>query len=252
MTYLSFLIYFVITPAIIFAWVFRHHLTKRRWQELGVMSLVAVIWTTPWDNYLVATNVWWYDEARVLGIVLGYVPLEEYAFFVLQTVMTGLLFTGLMAHYPPQRPFTPLPPHWGLVPVVGIALVVLLALLQQDRQWNYFILQVGWLALPPLAIQYLWGLDLLLHYWRVWLPGVTIPTIWLASMDAIAIHIGVWTIDPAQTIPLKIGGILPFEEALFFLITNLLIVQGLILIIVPESWARLRQLQARWLSMSEG
>jgi hypothetical protein len=67
--------------------------------------------------------------------------------------------------------------------------------------------------------------------------------VWLASMDAIAIHIGVWTIDPAQTIPLKIGGALPFEEALFFLITNLLIVQGLILIIVPESWERLYKLQ---------
>ena len=36
---------------------------------LIVLVLIAVIYTTPWDNYLVATEVWWYDPASVTGQV---------------------------------------------------------------------------------------------------------------------------------------------------------------------------------------
>jgi len=32
---------------------------------------LALIYTTPWDNYLVATGVWWYDPALVTGLTLG-------------------------------------------------------------------------------------------------------------------------------------------------------------------------------------
>ncbi len=58
--------------------------------------LVALAYTTPWDNYLVATGVWYYDPARVWNIVLGYVPLEEYLFFVLQVTLTGLITLWLI------------------------------------------------------------------------------------------------------------------------------------------------------------
>jgi len=52
--------------------------------------IVAILYTTPWDNYLVATGVWWYNPRLVTGVVLGWVPIEEYTFFILQTIMTGL------------------------------------------------------------------------------------------------------------------------------------------------------------------
>ena len=52
--------------------------------------MVAVLYTTPWDNYLVATGVWWYDPHLVAGLVLGWVPIEEYTFFILQTLAMGL------------------------------------------------------------------------------------------------------------------------------------------------------------------
>ena len=36
--------------------------------------MIAVVYTTHWDNYLVATRVWWYDPALVSGIgVINYV-----------------------------------------------------------------------------------------------------------------------------------------------------------------------------------
>ena len=66
---------------------------------LGLI-LVAVTYTTPWDNYLVATGVWWYDENLVTGVTFGYVPIKEYTFFVVQTVLTGMWMIWLL-----QRPF---------------------------------------------------------------------------------------------------------------------------------------------------
>src|SRR5512139_63361 len=60
------------------------------WAAIALHAVVAVIYTTPWDNYLVATGVWYYDPALVTGILLGWVPIEEYTFFVVQSILAGL------------------------------------------------------------------------------------------------------------------------------------------------------------------
>ncbi len=109
MTYFGFLLLFLIIPLILCG-----GLTLRDWRRgvtlpdelqntsawLTVLAhvAVAVIYTTPWDNYLVATAVWWYDPALVTGITLGWVPLEEYTFFVLQTLLLGLWLLYLAHH----------------------------------------------------------------------------------------------------------------------------------------------------------
>lgn len=65
----------------------------------------------------------------------------------------------------------------------------------------------------------------------------------------LAIYDGIWTIDPAQTINWYLGGILPFEEFLFFLITNVLVTFGMTLFLAAESQERLAQLKTavtRW------
>jgi lycopene cyclase domain len=56
---------------------------------IPIVCLIAFTYTTPWDNYLVAQEVWWYGANRVVGTI-GYVPVEEYMFFVLQPILTGL------------------------------------------------------------------------------------------------------------------------------------------------------------------
>lgn len=62
---------------------------------LGV-SLLALVYTAPWDNLLVINGVWSYGPHQVLGVILGHVPLEEYGFYVLQVIMTGTLTTLLL------------------------------------------------------------------------------------------------------------------------------------------------------------
>jgi putative membrane protein len=51
--------------------------------------------------------------------------------------------------------------------------------------------------------------------------------------DALAIHLGIWSISPRYTLGVALGP-LPLEEAVFFLLTNLLVVQGLALLVPPE------------------
>lgn len=242
MTYLNFLIFFVIIPLMLLTALLRRYLTREWWGYIGVMCVIAVVWTTPWDNYLVANNIWGYDDDRVIGTI-GYVPIEEYSFFVLQTMLTSVLLAGIRQWVKPtDRPFKPLPWYAGLIIVLPLLLIVLGMISTGDLQYHYLVLELGWLALPPFAIQYLWGLDILRHYWRVWLLGVLIPTVWLCAVDGIAIDAGTWRFDPAQITGIKIG-VLPLEEAVFFTLTNLLIVQGMILFTAPESWEKLQKLR---------
>src|SRR5215208_4765923 len=101
MTYFGFLLRFLVIPILIFLaityWDNKnnkqiHGFRSGRavWAAIGIHVLLAVIYTTPWDNYLVATGVWYYNPELVTGMVIGYVPIEEYTFFVLETILAGL------------------------------------------------------------------------------------------------------------------------------------------------------------------
>src|SRR3990172_9405035 len=101
MTYFGFLLRFLFTPILVFLaitlWDNRNNQQivgfrngRAVWIAIGIHILLAVLYTTPWDNYLVATGVWYYNPDLVTGIVIGYVPIEEYTFFVLETFLPGL------------------------------------------------------------------------------------------------------------------------------------------------------------------
>ena len=85
-------------------------------------------------------------------------------------------------------------------------------------------------AIPPLALQFLYGADRLWVHRRSALLAALPPTLYLAAADALAIGEGIWTINPTYSLGLNLGGVLPIEEFLFFLLTNCLIAFPLILI----------------------
>jgi lycopene cyclase domain-containing protein len=90
MSYTQFLVLFVCIPLSFLAWRLRRRLRRVDLTMLVGLAAIAVVYTTPWDNYLVATGVWYYDPRLVLNWTIGYVPIEEYAFFILQAFLTGL------------------------------------------------------------------------------------------------------------------------------------------------------------------
>lgn len=98
MSYLLFLVVFVCIPLSLLAWRLRRLWRNELTMLLG-LAVIAVIYTTPWDNYLVATGVWYYDPQLVLNQTIGYVPVEEYAFFILQAFLTGLFGVWLSRRF---------------------------------------------------------------------------------------------------------------------------------------------------------
>ena len=228
MTYLQFLVVFQLVPLAILAVPVARALRQRPSNGAGLAALVvaAYVWTTPWDNYLVATGVWEYGPQRVIG-TLWYVPVEEYAFFGLQTLLVGgvvllaLRRTGELAPSPPTA-------RARLTTVMGwLAVAAAAAALTLVEPLRYLGLIVSWLAVPMAAQWWYGGRWLAQRLRAVWVPvAAVIAYLWLA--DAYAIADGIWTISDRFTTGIAVGP-LPLEEAVFFAGTTLLVVQGLIL-----------------------
>ncbi len=110
---------------------------------------------------------------------------------------------------------------------------------------TYLFLILIW-ALPAIALQWLVGGDILLRRWKVLLPGILAPTVYLTLVDTFALHATTWTINPTQSLNIFFPLIqVPIEEGIFFLATNTLIVQALILLWMPEARQRVATLSRR-------
>jgi lycopene cyclase domain-containing protein len=208
---------------------------------LAAHVVVAVLYTTPWDNYLVATGVWWYDPDLVIGLLLGWVPVEEYAFFILQTLMTGsfliLLLYSLRSDSEVNQTNSLIKIRTLLL-MAGLAiwLVSLAMLVIKWQPGTYLALILIW-ALPPILFQLWFGLDILNRERRAVFFTITTATVYLALADTLAIRAGTWTIDPAQSTGLLLGS-LPIEEFVFFLVTNTLVTFGVTLVLARASQSR--------------
>ncbi|MFX0092173.1 MAG: lycopene cyclase domain-containing protein [Candidatus Hodarchaeota archaeon] len=223
---------------------------------LLALIFIAVIWTTPWDNYLVAIGVWGYNPSLVTGLVIGWVPIEEYTFFVVQTVMSGLLLLLMAKHMSlPQESlktnsslrlgsFLVIVPIW-IVSFIGVINIESLAAVAQG-QGTYLSLIIFWLT-QPIMLQLLFGADILWHYRRLVIPAILIPSIYLSAADILAIFAGTWHISLNFSTGIFLFG-LPIEEAVFFFITNILIVFGMTLGLATESRKRIDQFLNRFFS----
>jgi lycopene cyclase domain-containing protein len=253
MTYFGFLAQFVIIPLALVGGLTLYDRWRGRalpkrfsglpaWLALTALVIFALVYTTPWDNYLVATHVWWYDPQLVTGVTIGWVPVEEYSFFVLQTLLTGLWLLWLARHLPPpiDAPFRPRL-RWITTPVAGLVwLASAIGLLSGWKPGVYLTIQLAW-ALPPIFLQLAFGADILYRYRGLVLLTLIPTTLYLGAVDAVAIGAGTWTIDPAQSLEIYLGGVLPLEEFTFFLVTNTLVTFGMTLVLARESQTRMPQ-----------
>lgn len=92
LSYLEFHVLFILPPIAFLAW-----LAIRRedawWgrdplSAVAIVCALALVYTTPWDNLLIAEGVWWYGDGAVAATI-WHAPLGEYLFFVLQPVLTA-------------------------------------------------------------------------------------------------------------------------------------------------------------------
>lgn len=254
MTYFGFLFRFLLLPTLLLIaltiWQFRRRPARAQtwrsiplWKTLALFIFVAVVYTTPWDNYLVATNVWWYDPALVTGLTIGWVPIEEYTFFVLQTIFTGLWLNLIMrsANQKTERPGSGRF-NWFAWLIVALLWVLSTTILVSGWEpGTYLTLILSW-GLLPVIVQLAFGADILWKRREILLLGILPNSLYLGLADSLAIQAGTWTIDPEQTLGILIGGVLPLEELTFFFMTNVLLVFGMVLFLDKASEARLNRL----------
>lgn len=192
---------------------------------LAVILLLAMTYTTPWDNLLIEADVWWYGE-DVVWFTLWAAPFGEYLFFVIQPIIT-VLFLSLLP-IPTDTNLRVARSHRALGAVAGLGVSALgIVLVGVGDAWLYLGSMVAW-AGPVLGIQWAFGWTHLWRARRTVAVAVAVPTLYFWVADWTAIQLGLWTISGTHTVGVAPFGF-PIEEAFFFVVTNLFVVQGYVL-----------------------
>ena len=122
-------------------------------------------------------------------------------------------------------------------------------LLTGPQQRKYLNLILAW-ALPPIMLQVAYGGDILWRHRKMVAAGLLPASVYLGWADSQAIKSGIWSISPRKTIGVDVIPHLPFEEFLFFLMTNIMLTFGVTLAQAQESEDRLpdgiRQQYLKW------
>ena len=251
LTYLTFLLLFIGIPlAFLFILYLKNlrrekesqkEITRRILIAIAIVIIIAFIYTTPWDNYLVENAIWYYETSKVMGLVIGFVPIEEYTFFIVQTLLVGLFF-GLV--YIRRNPI--INNQYGhtlslrLISSSSLLIIWFVSFflfIKGIESFKYLNLILLW-GIPPILIQLIYGVDIILRFRRDLVFTISLSTLYLSIADAIAIKIGIWTISTGTSTGFLLLGLLPIEEFIFFLVTNVLITFGLTLILDSESIKR--------------
>lgn len=252
MTYFGFLARYVVLPLVAMrAWL---AIGKRlghkppdeltNWPEDKVLlahAAVAVAYTTIWDNYLVASGIWGYDRKLVSGVKLGWVPIEEYTFFVLQPLLSGSLLQTVTRYLPADPPSDDTKPRARAIATGALGalwVASLIGLWKGGPRLRYLTLITSW-ALPPIMLQTGFGGDILWRHRRAIAASLIPATMYLGFADSKAIKAGTWHISEKKTVGINVIPNLPLEEALFFLLTNVLLIFGVTLVLSKESEKRL-------------
>ena len=201
--------------------------------------LAVLIFTTPWDNLAAKWGIWGFPREKY-SLRLGYLPVEEYAFFLLQSANVMLAVRALFRFFP----------DWQIGLETEIGKGTLICLAASVIPWTFVAIQLRWLrrkAGPKVnyAIHLAWFLPVIYFQWIVapqlfWehaglLALVTAGFgVYYTLADLAAVRAGTWFFDEKQITGVKLGGLLPWEEIAFFFLTSLLVAQSYLLLLPAD------------------
>ncbi|KAJ9478956.1 Bifunctional lycopene cyclase/phytoene synthase [Pseudozyma hubeiensis] len=219
--------------AVLFA-IARPFLTKLDRAKLILLPIIAFVWTTPWDNLIVRNRAWFYHR-HCIWFTVGYVPIEEYFFFVVQSLISTLWCTLLTRWALPNLYLTPSSPARRTLATPALVLCALSLVVglkaAVPETHTYYFGMISWWSSLPLALL-LWGsIDFVRNMGlrAGLLPfalSVLAPTFYLWGSDVYALRRGTWHINEATSLNIFPIPDLPIEEMLFFLVTNLILVSA--------------------------
>lgn len=226
LSYLGFHLLFVLPPLVVLGAmaVYRRDVWwgARPLGGLGIVLFLAFVYTTPWDNLLIAEGVWWYGEGTTVARI-WHAPVGEYLFFMLQPVLTALWLFQFPAIRDRSLRIGLGSRVVGAVAGLGVSGIGYLLL---GSAASFYLGAILLWAGPILAIQWGFGWSYMWEIRRTAAVAIAVPTLYYWVIDRIAIGLGIWNISSEHTVGLSLLG-LPVEEMLFFLVTNLFVVQCL-------------------------
>ncbi|GAA5963806.1 hypothetical protein JCM8115_006338 [Rhodotorula mucilaginosa] len=221
-------LHWTIPPAVVLWSFFRKLRTPR--DVYKTCFLIAA--TIPWDSYLIRNRIWSYPASSVVGPTFFAIPYEEVFFFFVQTYITATLYAVLSRPVVHAVLLPTRPSEGRLARLAGTALflgifAVSWAKLEEGGEGTYLALIVGWVA-PFLALLwYIASTHLMAMPLTTLLPAIFAPTLYLWECDARALQRGTWVIEKGTKLGLSFRD-LEIEEAVFFLLTNVMIVFGMV------------------------
>ncbi|KAI9851043.1 MAG: hypothetical protein M1838_004569 [Thelocarpon superellum] len=239
---------YTIPPALILSALYRYFWTRRDVYKLAFLTAIAVCATIPWDSYLIRRQIWTYPAQGILGPTLFAIPAEEIFFFVIQTYITTVLYLiaskptfhvayldrphqGAGADPRGVRRHDRVAPHlygWTGRVVIGSALLWALAMLSAGGRTTYLALIVAWAGSFLLLLWSVTAPFILYLPWTNTVVPIVVPTVYLWIVDTVSMKRGTWVIEAGTKLGWHLWPGLDVEEALFFLLTNTLIVFGLV------------------------
>ncbi len=214
--------------------------SAREGDALGLVLLAVMIFTTPWDNLAAKWGIWGFPREKY-SLRIGYLPVEEYAFFLLQSLNVILAVRALFRFFP----------DWQTGQETKIGLPTLICLAVSIIPWTFVALQLRWLRRKSdphvnYAIHLTWFLPVIYAQWVLAPPLflghagllalVTVAFgVYYTLADLVAVRGGTWFFDEKQITGVKLGGILPWEEIAFFFLTSLLVAQSYLLLAPPDA-----------------
>jgi lycopene beta-cyclase len=206
---------------------------------LGLVLLAVMVFTTPWDNLAAKWGIWGFPRAKY-SLRIGWLPIEEYGFFVLQSLNVMLSIRALFYFFP----------EWltGLETEIGLWTLICLA--GSVVPWAVVTAQLIWLrhkAGPRVnyAVHLAWFLPVIYAQWIV-APFLFLAHAGLLALvtamfglyytlaDLVAVRAGTWFFDEKQITGVKLFKVLPWEEIAFFFLTSLLVAQSYLLLLPSE------------------
>ena len=208
-------------------------------EAFGLVLLAVMIFTTPWDNLAAKWGIWGFPRKKY-SLRIGYLPIEEYAFFLLQSANVMLALRALLHFFPDWR--TGQETEIGQATLICLAasvfpwLFVAMSLVWLRRKagpgvnyanhlvWFVPVIYAQWILTPPLF----WG-----HAGLLALVTAAFG-VYYTLADLAAVRAGTWFFDEKQITGIKLGGVLPWEEVAFFFLTSLLVAQSYLLLLPDD------------------
>lgn len=195
--------------------------------KIALISAIAFAYATPWDNYIVYNGAWAYPNGRV-SQVIGHVPVEEYMFFVIQTVSTSLWALLCVRWSTPCLCFNhnrrsyllirwiPIS-MWSVIAATGYGMIV-------NGQHTFYLGCILCWVSPVMMFLWYGAGNFFVKNIVPSTISIVVPTVYLCWVDRIALRDNVWRVNEATSLNVFVVDDLPLEETLFFLLTNVIVV----------------------------